>query len=62
MLMNIEEYQYTIGQEEIPSPLSPPQMGYIPPSHSSNPKLFGISIWIWILILLFLIFLVLLIK
>jgi hypothetical protein len=59
--MNIEEYQYTIGQE-IQSPPPPPQMGYISPSHSSNPKLFGISIWIWILILLFLIFLVLLIK
>jgi len=60
--MNIEEYQYTIGQEIPSPPPSPPQMGYIPPSHSSDPKLFGISIWIWILLLLFLIFLVLLIK
>jgi len=61
--MNIEEYEYTIGQQEIPSPPPPPpQMGYIPPAHSSDPKLFGISIWIWILLLLFLIFLILLIK
>jgi hypothetical protein len=60
--MNIEEYQYTIGEEIPPPPPPPPQMGYIPPSHSSDPKLFGISIWIWVLLLLFLIFLVLLIK
>ena len=60
--MNIEEYEYTIGQEIQSPPPPPPQMGYIPPAHSSDPKLFGISIWIWILLLLFLIFLVLLVK
>jgi hypothetical protein len=61
--MNIEKYEYLIGQETpSPPPPPPPQMGYVPPAHSSDPKLFGISIWIWVLLLLFLIFLILLIK